>query len=202
MAKRSRDSPAAVRGRPRLQNLVAVVLPNLPPPAAAGSRSATPGETLRKSEAGEPQLPGRTPVTGGHTGAGSACCCRRMSRTVSRRGEWRSMAAATARSPAAAGGSPSGPPFLIGLARVLRELGPCLRPHRGQPPLEKSRRLGHGPVLGRAADATIATSDSAVGTDPVAELSAAGSNSQSVDLTAPSTSGTYYYGACVDDGST
>ena len=101
------------------------------------------------------------------------------------------------------GGSPSGPPFLIGLARVLRELGPCLPPHRGQPP------LGEEPVasatvrcLGRSADVTIATSDSAVDTDPVAGLSAAGSNSQSVELTAPSTSGTYYYGACVDDGST
>ena len=88
------------------------------------------------------------------------------------------------------GGSPSGPPFLIGLARVLRELGPCLPPHRGQPP------LGEEPVASatvrcfrRAADAMIATSDSAVGTDPVVGLSAAGSNSQSVDLTAPSTSG-------------
>ena len=30
---------------------------------------------------------GRTRVTGRHTGGGPACCCRRMSRTVSRRGE-------------------------------------------------------------------------------------------------------------------
>ena len=50
----------------------------------------------------------------------------------------------------------------------------------------------------RSTDATIATSDTQVGTDAVAGLAAAGSSSQSVDLTAPATSGTYYYGACVD----
>ena len=50
----------------------------------------------------------------------------------------------------------------------------------------------------RSTDATIATSDTQVGTDAVAGLAAAGSSSQSVDLTAPDTSGTYYYGACVD----
>ena len=37
-----------------------------------------------------------------------------------------------------------------------------------------------------------------VGTDAIGVLAAAGSSSQSVDLTAPDTSGTYYYGACVD----
>ena len=50
----------------------------------------------------------------------------------------------------------------------------------------------------RSPDATIATTDTQVGTDAVAGLAAAGSSSQSVDLTAPDTSGTYYYGACVD----
>ena len=50
----------------------------------------------------------------------------------------------------------------------------------------------------RSTDATIATSDTPVGTAAVAGLAAAGSSSQSVDLTAPDTSGTYYYGACVD----
>ena len=50
----------------------------------------------------------------------------------------------------------------------------------------------------RSTDATITTSDTEVGTDAVAGLGAAGSSSQSVDLTAPDTSGTYYYGACVD----
>ena len=49
----------------------------------------------------------------------------------------------------------------------------------------------------RSTDATIATSDTQVGTAAVAGLAAAGSSSQSVDLTAPDTSGTYYYGACV-----
>ena len=50
----------------------------------------------------------------------------------------------------------------------------------------------------RSTDVTIATSDTEVGTASVAGLAAAGSSSQSVDLTAPDTSGTYYYGACVD----
>ena len=50
----------------------------------------------------------------------------------------------------------------------------------------------------RSTDATIATSDTQVGTDAVTGLAAAGSSDQSVDLTAPDTSGTYYYGACVD----
>ena len=50
----------------------------------------------------------------------------------------------------------------------------------------------------RSTDATITTSDTEVGTGAVAELAAAGSASQSVDLVAPSTQGTYYYGACVD----
>ena len=50
----------------------------------------------------------------------------------------------------------------------------------------------------RSTDATITTSDTEVGTDEVAGLAASGSASASVDLTAPSTPGTYYYGACVD----
>ena len=50
----------------------------------------------------------------------------------------------------------------------------------------------------RSSDATITTIDRAVGTDAVAGLAASGSASASVELTAPSTPGTYYYGACVD----
>ena len=50
----------------------------------------------------------------------------------------------------------------------------------------------------RSTDSTITTSDRAVGTDAVAALGASGSASASVELTAPSSSGTYYYGACVD----
>ncbi len=50
----------------------------------------------------------------------------------------------------------------------------------------------------RSTDATITTSDMEVGTYAVVGLSASGSVSESVDLTAPSGSGTYYYGACVD----
>ena len=50
----------------------------------------------------------------------------------------------------------------------------------------------------RSTDATITTSDTEEGTDAVAELAASGSSAESIALTAPPTSGTYYYGACVD----
>ena len=50
----------------------------------------------------------------------------------------------------------------------------------------------------RSTDATITTSDTSVGTDTVGALAAAGTTTESVDLTAPSRPGTYYYGACVD----
>ena len=50
----------------------------------------------------------------------------------------------------------------------------------------------------RSTDATISTGDTQVGTDPVSGLSAAASSDQSISLTAPSSAGTYYYGACVD----
>ena len=50
----------------------------------------------------------------------------------------------------------------------------------------------------RSTDTTITTSDTAVGTAAVAGLAPSGSSSGSVDLTAPPSPGTYYYGACVD----
>ena len=50
----------------------------------------------------------------------------------------------------------------------------------------------------RSTDATITTSDTSVGADAVAALSAGGSSNESISLTAPSTARTYYYGACVD----
>ncbi len=50
----------------------------------------------------------------------------------------------------------------------------------------------------RSTDATIAMSDTEEDTDAVGGLSAAGSSAESIDLTAPASSGTYYYGACVD----
>ena len=50
----------------------------------------------------------------------------------------------------------------------------------------------------RSPDATITTADTVVATDAVAGLSASGSSSVSVGLRAPSSAGTYYYGACVD----
>ena len=50
----------------------------------------------------------------------------------------------------------------------------------------------------RSSDATISKDDTAVGTDDVGELSASNTSVESVSLTAPSSSGTYYYGACVD----
>ena len=50
----------------------------------------------------------------------------------------------------------------------------------------------------RSTDATITTADTEVGTDAVGALAAAGTSEQSIDLTAPSAAGTYYYGACTD----
>ena len=50
----------------------------------------------------------------------------------------------------------------------------------------------------QSTDATITTSDTEVGTEAVAGLAASGSDSQSVELVAPSAPGTYHYGACVD----
>ena len=50
----------------------------------------------------------------------------------------------------------------------------------------------------RSSNATISTSDTAVGTDAVSALSASGASAESISLTAPSSAGTYYYGACVD----
>ena len=50
----------------------------------------------------------------------------------------------------------------------------------------------------RSTDATISTDDSEEGNDAVGALAASASSRESVELTAPSTPGTYYYGACVD----
>ena len=50
----------------------------------------------------------------------------------------------------------------------------------------------------RSSDATIATTDTAVGTDAVGALAASATSAESISLTAPATAGTYYYGACVD----
>ena len=50
----------------------------------------------------------------------------------------------------------------------------------------------------RSTDSTISTADMQVGTDAVASLGSGSTSLESVSLTAPSTTGTYYYGACVD----
>ena len=50
----------------------------------------------------------------------------------------------------------------------------------------------------RSTNATISRSDTQVGTDSVSGLSASGTSAESISLTAPSSTGTYYYGACVD----
>ena len=50
----------------------------------------------------------------------------------------------------------------------------------------------------RSTDATVSTSDTEVGTDPVSVLDASRTGAESVSLTAPSSAGTYYYGACVE----
>ena len=50
----------------------------------------------------------------------------------------------------------------------------------------------------QSSDATISTSDTEVGTDSVSGLSASGTSAESISLNAPSSAGTYYYGACVE----
>ena len=50
----------------------------------------------------------------------------------------------------------------------------------------------------RSADLTITTADTEVGSVSVGDLPASGTRSRSVEVTAPSTAGTYHYGACVD----
>ena len=50
----------------------------------------------------------------------------------------------------------------------------------------------------RSSNETISMSDTAVGTDSVNGLSASDTSAESISLTAPSSAGTYYYGACVD----
>ena len=49
----------------------------------------------------------------------------------------------------------------------------------------------------RSSNATISTDDTEVGTDAVGTLSAGAAGDESIRLTAPSSAGTYYYGACV-----
>ncbi len=44
----------------------------------------------------------------------------------------------------------------------------------------------------------IRTPDTEIGTDAVGALAAPGVSAESISLTAPSTPGTYYYGACMD----
>ena len=50
----------------------------------------------------------------------------------------------------------------------------------------------------RSEDRTISSNDTEVGTDSVSALSVAATISKTISLPAPSTEGTYYYGACVD----
>ena len=50
----------------------------------------------------------------------------------------------------------------------------------------------------QSADTTITTSDTEVGTSAIGAIAPASLSAQGINLTAPSTAGTYYYGACVD----
>ena len=66
------------------------------------------------------------------------------------------------------------------------------------------RNEGDGPSAAttlryyRSPDTTISMGDTQAGTDAVIGLSVSGASDESISLTAPSTAGTYYYGACVD----
>ena len=50
----------------------------------------------------------------------------------------------------------------------------------------------------RSVDQTISTTDTLIGTDSIAVLNANGTSDQDITIIAPTTPGTYYYGACVD----
>ena len=50
----------------------------------------------------------------------------------------------------------------------------------------------------RSTDSTISRTDTSVGTDVVRSLAASATSRESISLTAPSSVGTYYYGACVE----
>ena len=50
----------------------------------------------------------------------------------------------------------------------------------------------------QSTDSTITTGDTSAGTDSVSRLNASATSAESIGVTAPSTAGTYYYGACVD----
>jgi len=70
------------------------------------------------------------------------------------------------------------------------------------------RNQGTGPSAAttlryyRSSNANISTSDTEVGTDAVGSVSDSGTSAESIRLTAPSSAGTYYYGACVEPVST
>ena len=100
------------------------------------------------------------------------------------------------------GREPQGPPDLVVVSSSVSNSGPfagtaftlsaTVRNDGGAPSPVTTLRYY------RSSDATITTSDTAVGTVAVGALSASGTSSESFSLTAPSTPGTYYYGACVD----
>ena len=50
----------------------------------------------------------------------------------------------------------------------------------------------------RSSNSTISTQDTEVGSDTVSTLDSGSEEEESISLTAPSTTGTYYYGVCVD----
>ena len=97
---------------------------------------------------------------------------------------------------------PAGPPDMVALLCRVNERN--LSP--GQPFQAKVliRNLGFG-VLPRAtvqwyrsSDATISTGDTGIGSTVVAGASRFGAEEERIDVIAPSNSGTWYFGACVD----
>ena len=102
----------------------------------------------------------------------------------------------------ATGAAPRGRPDLVATSALVSDSGPAAGVRFTLS--ATARNAGGGAAAPtmlryyRSADATITTSDTHVGTVAIAGLAAAGSASGSVDLTAPETGGTYYYGACVD----
>ena len=93
-------------------------------------------------------------------------------------------------------------PDLVVVVVVLSNSGPAIGAKFGLS--SRVRNAGDGAAAAttlryfRSTDATITTDDTAEGSVAVEELSPSVSTSASMQLTAPATAGTYYYGACVD----
>ncbi len=105
------------------------------------------------------------------------------------------------------GGDGNAPDLIVDAPTVISNSSPAIQPAAAsftlratvpQPPYGAARSGSTTLRYYRSTDATVSTGDTQVGTDPVSSLSASRTSSESISLRAPSSTGTYYYGACVE----